>query len=123
MYNGYITECPSMGDFFWQYVNLKYPDDPEEIHETSSTSLNKLNEQLRAINAYLRELSDDDELVFNTFDEFITHILDNYPPDIDPDVLNIYLNNLEVVVELITHKFTEDLVILDRIGSVAILQE
>lgn len=112
-----------MGDFFWQFVNLKYPDEPEEIHETSSASLNKLNEQLHAINVFLRELTDDDDLMFSDFDSFIIYVLDNYPPDIDPDVLDIYLNNLETVVELITHKFVDDIIILDRIGSVAILQE
>lgn len=123
MYNGYITECAPMGDFFWQFVNLKYPDDPEELHEISSAPLKKLNEQLKAITAFFRELSDDDDLVFNSFDSFIGHVLDNYPPDIDPDVLDLYLNNLEIVVELITNKFVDDIIVLDRIGSVAILQE
>lgn len=123
MYNGYIIECPPMGDLFWQFVNLKYPDEPEEIHETSSTSLNNLNEQLKAINSYLRDITDDEDIMFSDFDSFISYVLDNHPNDIDSDVLNIYLNNLETIVELISFKFTEDIVILNRIGSVAILQE
>lgn len=123
MYNGYITECPPMEDLFWQFVNLKYPDEPEEIHETSSTSLNSLNDQLKAINSYLRDITNDEDITFSDFDNFISYILDNHPPDIDPDVLNLYLNSLETIVELISFNFTEDIVILDRIGSVAILQE
>ncbi len=122
MYDGYITECPAMRDLFWQFVNLKYPDEPEEYHETSSTSLNKLNEQLHAINLYLREIVEEG-LSFDSFDDLIAHILDNYPSDVDPDVLDIYLNSLEAVTNLITIAFTDNLVILDREGSVAVLKE
>lgn len=123
MYNAYITECPAMAVLFWQFVSLKYPDEPQEIHELSSRSLNTLNEQLHAINGYLRELAEDDDISFSNFDEFITHVLDNYPSTVDPDVLNIYLESLESIVNLIGVKFTEELVILDRDGSVIISQE
>lgn len=123
MYNAYITECPAMAVLFWQFINLRYPDEPEEIHETSSRSLNTLNEQLHAINGYLRELAEDDDINFVSFEEFITHVLDNYPSTVDPDFLGIYLESIESVVTLIGVKFTEELVILDRDGSVIISQE
>ena len=122
MYDGYITECTAMQDLFWEFVNLKYPDEPEELHETSSTSLNKLNEQLQAINLYLREVVEDG-LAFDNFDDLIAYILDNYPSDIDSDVLDIYLNSLEAITNLITIAFTDNLIILDRVGTVAVLKE
>lgn len=123
MYNGYIIECPSMCDLFWQYVSVKYPDEPEELHEMSTESLNKLNKHLKAINAYLKDISDSEDVRFSDFDSFIEYVLDNYPSHIDRDVLDIYLNSIESIVSLITTSFDDDVVILDRFGSTAIIME
>lgn len=123
MYNGYIIECPSMCDLFWKFVSIKYPDEPEELHEMSLKSLNKLNKHLTSINAYLKNISADDNIRFSDFDNFIDYVLDNYPSHIDRDVLDIYLNNLDGMVALISTSFHDDVVVLDRFGSTAIIME
>lgn len=123
MYTGYIIECPLMSDLFWEFVSIKYQDEPEELHSMSSSSLNKLNKHMQAINEYLKDLAADEEMVFSDYDDFIGHVLDNYPSDIDGDVLNIYINNIETIVSLVGLNSNSEMVLLDRFGSVAVTQE
>lgn len=123
MYRGYIIECTSMSDLFWQFVRIKYPDEPEELHEMSRASLNKLNKHITAINTYLKELANSDDVQFSDFDNFIEYVLDNHPSHIDRDVLDIYLDNLEGIAAIVTSSLTDGLVILDRFGSTAVIME
>lgn len=123
MYKGYIIESSSMSDLFWQFVRIKYPDEPDELHEMSRASLNKLNKHLTAINIYLKELANSDDVQFSDFDNFIEYVLDNYPSHIDRDVLDVYLNNLEGIAAVVISSFTDNVVILDRFGSTAIIME
>ena len=123
MYKGYIIESSSMSDLFWQFVRIKYPDEPDELHEMSRASLNKLNKHLTAINIYLKELANSDDVQFSDFDNFIEYVLDNYPSHIDRDVLDVYLNNLEGIAAVVTSSFTDNVVILDRFGSTAVIME
>lgn len=123
MYKGYIIESPSMCDLFWQFVRIKYPDDPDELHEMSTTSLTKLNKHLSAINIYLRELANSEDVQFSDIDTFIDYVLDNYPSHIDRDVLDAYLSNIDGVVHIVTSVLTENLVVLDRFGSTAVIME
>lgn len=123
MYKGYIIESSSMSDLFWQFVRIKYPDEPDELHEMSRASLNKLNKHLTAINIYLKELANSDDVQFSDFDNFIEHVLDNYPSHIDRDVLDVYLNNLEGIAAVVTSSFIDNVVVLDRFGSTAVIME
>lgn len=123
MYNGYVIECPSMCDLFWEFVSLKYPDEPEELHAMSLNSLNKLNKHLKAINAYLKDISDSEDVTFSDFESFIEYVLDNHPSHIDREVLDIYLNNLEGMLSVISTSFDDDVIILDRFGSTAVIME
>ncbi len=123
MYKGYIIESSSMSDLFWQFVRIKYPDEPDELHEMSRASLNKLNKHLTAINIYLKELANSDDVQFSDFDNFIEYVLDNYPSHIDRDVLDVYLNNLEGIAAVVISSFTDNVVILDRFGSTAVIME
>lgn len=123
MYDGYIIDCPSMSDLFWEYVNVEYRDEPEEIQAMSQTSLIKLNKHMRAINAYLNNIAHDVNIRFNDYEHFIEYILDNYPSHIDRNVLDVYINNIETIVSLVSLSHDEELVILDRFGSTAILLE
>lgn len=123
MYDGYIIESEPMGDLYWQYVNLKYPDEPPEYHEASSKTIDGLNKQLTTINIFLRNILDDDDFNFSSFDKLIDYVLDNYPNDVDPDVLNIYLNSIETIVSLIGFKFKDDLKLIDCVGGVIISLE
>lgn len=112
-----------MSDLFWQFVRIKYPDEPDELHEMSRASLNKLNKHLTAINIYLKELANSDDVQFSDFDNFIEYVLDNYPSHIDRDVLDVYLNNLEGIAAVVISSFTDNVVILDRFGSTAVIME
>lgn len=123
MYSGYIIECPSMSDLFWEFVSIEYKDEPEELHAMSSSSINKLNKHMQAINEYIKELADDDDIVFVDYDAFIEHVLNNYPSHIDGNVLNVYINNIETITSIVTVSSEDTLVLLDRFGSVAIIPE
>lgn len=123
MYKGYIIECPSMCDLFWQFVRIKYPDVPEELHEMSSASLTKLNKHLSAINTYLRELANSEDVQFSDIDNFIDYVLNDYPSHIDRDVLDAYLSNLDGIIHIVTSSLNEELVVLDRFGSTAVIME
>lgn len=112
-----------MRDLFWEFVSIKYPDEPEELHEMSLTSLNKLNKHLTAINIYLKELANSEDVRFSDFDNFVDYVLDNYPSHIDRDVLDVYLNNLEGIAAIVTSSFHDGVVLLDRFGSTAVLME
>lgn len=123
MYNGYIIDCPSMSDLFWEFVGMEYPDEPEELQAMSSTSLKKLNKHMRAINAFLSEVASNEDVQFSDYESFIEYILDNYPSHIDRNVLDVYINNIETIVSLVTLSHDNELVLLDRFGSTAIITE
>lgn len=123
MYNGYIIECPSMSDLFWEFVGMEYPDEPEELQAMSLNSLKKLNKHMRAINAFLSEVASNEDVRFSDYEGFIEYILDNYPSHIDRNVLNVYINNIETIVSLVTLSHDNELVLLDRFGSTAIITE
>lgn len=123
MYNGYIIDCPSMSDLFWEYIGLEYPDEPEELQAMSSRSITKLNKHMRSINAYLNDLMSSTTIVFSDYTDFIEYILDNYPSHIDRNVLDVYINNIETIVSLISMTHDDEIVLLDRFGSTAIITE
>lgn len=123
MYNGYIIDCPSMSDLFWEFVGMEYPDEPEELQAMSSTSLKKLNKHMRAINVFLSEVASNEDVQFSDYESFIEYILDNYPSHIDRNVLDVYINNIEAIVSLVTISHENELVLLDRFGSTAIITE
>lgn len=123
MYNGYIIDCPPMSDLFWEFVGMEYPDEPEELQAMSSISLKKLNKHMRAINAFLSEVASNEDVQFSDYESFIEYILDNYPSHIDRNVLDVYINNIETIVSLVTLSHDHELVLLDRFGSTAIITE
>lgn len=123
MYNGYIIDCPSMSDLFWEFIGIEYPDEPEELQAMSSTSLKKLNKHMRAINAFLSEVASNEDVQFSDYESFIEYMLDNYPSHIDRNVLDVYINNIETIVSLVTLSHDNELVLLDRFGSTAIITE
>lgn len=123
MYNGYIIECPSMCNLYWAFVGIEYPDEPEELHVMSKSSLNKLNKHLQAINIYLQEIANSDDVWFNDFESFSTYVLDNYPSHIDRNVLDIYLGSIEGLSAVIASSFRDDVILLDSHGSTAVIME
>ena len=112
-----------MCDLFWEFVGIKYPDEPVELHEMSLASLNKLNQHLSAINTYLKELANSDDLRFSDLDHFIAYVLDNYPSHIDRDVLDVYLNNIEGIAAIAVSSFNDGFILLDRFGSTGVIME
>ena len=123
MYDGYIVESVAMENLYWEYVGVKYTDEPPEVHQMSPKILTELNTQLKAINVYLREILDDSELELNSFDDLMSYLLDNHPSGIEPDVLNIYLTSMEDIISLIGFKFQENIELIDYVGGVAITLE
>lgn len=123
MYSSYIIECPAMTELYWDYIQIKYPDDPSEVHESTQKSLSKLNHQLAQLTSYLKEILDEEDFRYYNYDEFTEYVLTYHPAHLDSDVVVVCLKALESVFHLLCSTSDNDFVILDRYGSLAVVME
>lgn len=113
-----------MCELFWEFVRMKYPDEPEEFHESSKgKSLKDFNTHINAINVFLKDVIEDDDLLFFDYPTFVEHVTSNCPAELDPEVVYMYMNSIEEVMHLLCTRFDTNILLLDRFGSTAITTE